>query len=150
MKRARPLTSAPTPSAELLLSLPRKLARRQEAFQRTGGLHACALFTGEGELLEVREDVGRHNALDKLIGWALLAKRLPLSAELLLLSGRASFEMIQKAHAAGVGLIAAISAPSSLAVQLAREGGLTLAGFVREKSLNLYSGVLAEGVTKNE
>ena len=118
MRRRAPLTSSLRVSAGLILGLPAKLADGQEAFRRTGGLHACALFTAAGDLLQIREDVGRHNALDKLIGWALLEKRLPLSDTLLLLSGRASFEMVQKAHAAGLPVIAAISAPSSLAIEL--------------------------------
>ena len=111
-----PIRHAPRIDAGTLLRLPEKLAAAQETFQRTGGLHACALFDARGELLLVREDVGRHNALDKLIGHELLAKRLPLRECILLLSGRISFEMTQKALAAGIAIIAAISAPTSLAV----------------------------------
>jgi FdhD protein len=129
-------------TAELIASLPAKLARHQETFRKTGGLHACALFSAAGELLEMREDVGRHNALDKLVGWALLQKRLPLGETILLLSGRASFEMVQKAHGAGIPVLAAISAPSSLAVALAREARMTLVGFIRGKAMNLYCGEL--------
>ncbi len=127
-------------AAAVLLGLPRRLSRHQETFRRTGGLHACALFDLQGKLLVAREDVGRHNALDKLIGWALLEKRLPLSSHIVLLSGRASFEMMQKSHAAGIPIVAAISAPSSLAVEFARESGQTLAGFIRGRSMNLYTG----------
>jgi FdhD protein len=140
LKRRKPLPadSLRVP-ADLLLALPRRLARHQETFRRTGGLHACALFDRQGKLLAVREDIGRHNALDKLIGWALLEKRTPLSDHVVLLSGRASFEMMQKAHAAGIPVVVAISAPSSLAVEFARESGQTLAGFVRGRSMNIYA-----------
>ncbi len=127
-------------SAEFLRGLPARLASAQETFQRTGGLHACALFDLEGNLLALREDVGRHNALDKITGWALLEKRLPLDRHVLLLSGRASFEMMQKALAAGVPIVAAISAPSSLAVEFAQESGQTLVGFLRGNKMNVYSG----------
>ncbi len=140
LKRRKPLTDDFTVRASLLLGLPKRLAKRQETFQATGGLHACALFDSKGKLLEVREDVGRHNALDKLLGWALLEKRTPLHGHIVLLSGRASFEMMQKAHAGGIAVVAAISAPSSLAVEFARESGQTLAGFVRGRSMNLYAG----------
>jgi len=125
---------------QVILELPEALAAAQETFKRTGGLHACALFDLEGRLLALREDVGRHNALDKVIGWALLEDRLPLSENLLLLSGRTSFEMMQKSLAAGVPVVAAISAPSSLAVEFARDSGQTLVGFLRGERMNIYAG----------
>ena len=140
MKRHRPLRDNVRVPAELLLSLPRRLSQEQKTFQTTGGLHACALFDSKGRLVVVREDVGRHNALDKLIGFALLEKLTPLRGHIALLSGRASFEMMQKAHAAGIPVVAAISAPSSLAVEFAKESGQTLAGFLRGRSMNVYAG----------
>jgi FdhD protein len=140
MQQRHALTDHFQIDVELLLALPSRLSAGQETFRRTGGLHACALFTRDGELVEMREDVGRHNALDKIIGHALLENRTPLREHVVLLSGRASFEMMQKAHAGGIAIIAAISAPSSLAVQFARESGQTLVGFVREGSLNAYAG----------
>ena len=124
----------------ILLRLPEKLAAAQETFQRTGGLHACALFNARGDLLLLREDVGRHNALDKLIGHQLLANRLPLGDCILLLSGRVSFEMTQKALAAGIAMIAAISAPTSLAVEFAQANNQTLIGFLRGETMNVYAG----------
>ncbi len=140
IKRRKPLADDLRITARLLLSLPRLLARTQEDFQKTGGLHACALFDSKGRLLAAREDVGRHNALDKLLGWALLDHRTPLHGHIVLLSGRVSFEMMQKAHAAGIPVVAAISAPTSLAVEFAHESAQTLAGFVRGRSLNIYAG----------
>jgi FdhD protein len=124
---------------DLLASLPDRLREAQRVFDRTGGLHAAGLFTADGELLCAREDVGRHNAVDKVVGWALRAGRLPLRGHVLQVSGRASFELVQKATMAGVPVMAAVSAPSSLAAHLAEERALTLAGFVRAGGFNLYA-----------
>ncbi|MCZ4119146.1 formate dehydrogenase accessory sulfurtransferase FdhD [Streptomyces sp. H39-S7] len=125
---------------DLLAVLPDRLRAAQQVFERTGGLHAAALFTADGELIDIREDVGRHNAVDKLVGRALQQDLLPLSDLILLVSGRASFELAQKAVMAGIPLLAAVSAPSSLAVDLAAESGLTLVGFLRGSSMNVYAG----------
>jgi len=124
---------------EVLCRLPQKLRAAQAAFGRTGGLHAAALFNADGELLVLREDIGRHNAVDKVIGWAFLEGRLPLSGQMMLVSGRGGFEIVQKALSAGVPLLASVSAPSSLAVQLASELGLTLVGFLRGQRFVIYS-----------
>ena len=123
----------------VLLQLPDRMRERQSKFGDTGGIHAAALFDPSGRLLCVAEDVGRHNAFDKLVGENLLAGRLPLTDHIVVLSGRASFELVQKAIRAGVGLVAAIGAPSSLAVSLAESSGLTLAGFLRERRCNVYA-----------
>ena len=125
---------------EVLCRLPETLRADQPVFDRTGGLHAAALFDAQGNLIELREDIGRHNAVDKLAGWALLEDRLPLSNFIMLVSGRGGFEIIQKALAAGVPVLASVSAPSSLAVKLARELGLTLVGFLRGQRFVVYSG----------
>ena len=129
-------------SPEVLCRLPETLRADQPVFDRTGGLHAAALFDAQGNLIALREDIGRHNAVDKLAGWALLEGRLPLSNSILLVSGRGGFEVVQKALAAGVPVLASVSAPSSLAVKLARELGLTLVGFLRGQRFVVYSGGL--------
>jgi FdhD protein len=129
-----------TVTDEVLFSLPDALRAAQRAFEATGGLHAAGLFTSDGRLLCVREDVGRHNAVDKVIGWALREDLLPLRGHLLMVSGRASFELVQKAAMAGLPLLAAVSAPSALAVDLAEESGMTLIGFLRGRSANIYTG----------
>ncbi|MEN3942387.1 formate dehydrogenase accessory sulfurtransferase FdhD [Prosthecobacter sp. SYSU 5D2] len=126
-------------SPELISQLPAKLRAAQETFSKTGGLHASALFDSQGELIVIREDVGRHNALDKVLGYALQRNLLPLSKHILLVSGRVSFEIIQKALAGGIPVLAAISAPSSLAVDFARNSGQTLIGFLRGETMNVYS-----------
>jgi len=126
------------PDSSIILSLPEKLSKQQEIFKSTGGLHASALFDLSGEFIELREDVGRHNALDKLIGSMLIQNNIPLSKSILLLSGRASFELIQKASMAGIPIVVAIGAPSSLALELAKESGITLIGFLRGDKYNLY------------
>lgn len=125
--------------AEMLWTLPDKLREAQETFSKTGGLHASAIFDREGNLVVLREDVGRHNALDKVLGYCLLQGMLPLKEHILLVSGRVSFEIIQKALAGGIGLVAAISAPSSLAVEFAGDAGQTLVGFLRSGTLNVYT-----------
>jgi len=128
-----------TPS--VLAGLPDALRGAQSLFESTGGLHAAALFDGAGRLIEVREDVGRHNALDKLIGWGLLKGQLPFYDKIILVSGRASYELLQKCRVAGASIFCAVSAPSSLAVELAEQFGITLIGFLRGTRFNIYTGV---------
>ncbi len=135
-----PLPDGPCIDPKLLLQLPQKLRAAQGVFEHTGGLHAAALFNASGELQAVREDVGRHNAMDKLNGWVLLSDRLPLHDHIVLLSGRTSFELLQKCIMARVPIVCAISAPSSYAVRLAREFGVTLVGFLRGDRFNIYAG----------
>jgi FdhD protein len=137
--RFRPGDDPLTVTAGLLAALPDRLREGQRTFRRTGGLHAAGLFDGTGRLLVLREDVGRHNAVDKVIGWAVREQRLPLTGHVLLVSGRASFELTQKAWMAGIPLLAAVSAPSTLAVELAEEAGMTLVGFLRGPTMNVYT-----------
>jgi FdhD protein len=133
------IAEGPRLPPEMLYSLPEKLRARQGLFASTGGLHAAALFAATGDLVEVREDVGRHNAVDKLVGWAYREKRLPLRDGVVMVSGRSSFEILQKCLMAGVPMVCAVSAPSSLAVDLAKEFGITLIGFLRGHRFNIYS-----------
>lgn len=126
-------------TASTLTAMPERLRAAQKVFALTGGLHGAALFEADGEMLVVREDVGRHNAVDKVIGWALENDRIPLTATVLLVSGRASFELTQKAVMAGIPVLAAVSAPSSLAVDLASQSELTLVAFLRGESMNIYT-----------
>ncbi len=135
---ARALADGPMLARELLAALPERLV--QPGFQRTGGLHATGLFDAAGELLCVREDVGRHNAMDKVVGWALLAERMPLYGHVLCVSGRLSFELVQKAVVAGASILVGVGAPTSLAIELAADRGLTLCGFARRGSVNVYAG----------
>jgi FdhD protein len=137
---APPSLPGPPLSRELILAAPERARAAQAAFDRTGGLHATALFAADGDLLVLREDVGRHNAMDKALGERLLAGRYPLPGAFACLSGRASFELVQKASLAGLAGIVAVGAPSTLAVDLARERGMLLCGFVRDGSFNVYAG----------
>jgi FdhD protein len=134
------LPAGPAVDPDVLLRLPEALREEQNLFEATGGLHAAALFSSGGELIALREDVGRHNAVDKLVGWALMADRLPLHGHLLLVSGRLSYEIMQKALVAGISIVCAVSAPSSLAVDVAKRFGMTLVGFLRGRRFNVYAG----------
>jgi FdhD protein len=138
--RCVPVADGPDVSEAIIVELPGRLREAQRLFDRTGGLHAAGLFDAEGRLLELREDVGRHNAVDKLVGHALLAGTLPLSERVLMVSGRLSFEIVQKAAVAGIPIVCAVSAPSSLAVDAGRRFGMTLVGFLRGSRFNIYTG----------
>ncbi len=139
LRGLRPVPAGVAPGPEALQGMPARLRAAQEVFDDTGGLHAAALFRPDGELVALREDVGRHNALDKLVGWSLLERRAPLTDGVVLVSGRASYELVQKCVAAGVSVLAAVSAPSSLAVATAEHFGLTLVGFLRDDRFNVYT-----------
>ena len=135
------IPAGPAIDFSLITSLPDKLRHAQDLFESTGGLHAAALFDLNGDLLAIREDVGRHNALDKLIGWGLLNDQLPFHNKVLMVSGRASYELLQKSFVAGVPIFCAVSAPSSLAVEVAERFGITLVGFLRGNHFNVYTGI---------
>jgi FdhD protein len=137
--RTAPLGATHRFDVEMLQSLPVELRRRQHVFDQTGGLHGAALFTARGEYVEAAEDVGRHNAVDKVVGRMVLEDRVPLASHALVVSGRASFEIVQKAWLAGIEVICAVSAPSSLAVELAQQANITLIGFARARSFNVYT-----------
>jgi FdhD protein len=137
--RCAPVGEGPTVAASVLGSLPDQLARHQRVFDQTGGLHAAARFAADGTLRQTREDIGRHNALDKLVGNALLERQLPLASDILLVSGRLSFELVQKAAVAGIPVLCAVSAPSSLAVAAAEQLGQTVVGFLRDGRFNVYA-----------
>ncbi len=137
--RCAPVAGGPTVSSEVLVSLPEKLRSKQRVFDRTGGLHAAGLFTAGGDLVTLREDVGRHNAVDKAIGERVLAGAVPLAGHVLQVSGRASFEIVQKAAVAGIPIVSAVSAPSSLAVEAGQRFNMTIVGFVREGRCNIYT-----------
>jgi FdhD protein len=139
--RGRPVVApGPIVTPEVIYALPDHLRQAQRLFEATGGLHAAALFDAAGDLVTLREDVGRHNAIDKLVGWALLQDRLPLTDHIVMVSGRSSFEILQKCVAAGAPIVCAVSAPSSLAVDVARRFGVTLVGFLRGRRFNIYAG----------
>jgi FdhD protein len=137
--RCAPVGEGPMVTADVLVSLPDRLRAKQRVFDRTGGLHAAGLFTPGGELVTLREDVGRHNAVDKVIGEQVLAARVPLGGHILQVSGRASFEIVQKAAVAGIPIVSAVSAPSSLAVEAGERFGMTIVGFVRDGRCNVYT-----------
>ncbi len=138
--RFSPAADPVTFSPATLSALPDRLRAAQKLFDTTGGLHAAGLFTASGDLIVAREDVGRHNAVDKVLGWALMDGRVPAAGTVLMVSGRTSFELVQKTVMAGVPVLAAVSAPSSLAVELADEAGVTLVGFLRGETMNVYAG----------
>lgn len=149
VKQPPPIPDGPLVDAHLIAGLPEQLRKSQKIFERTGGLHAAGLFEPDGTLVVVREDIGRHNAVDKLVGWLVMEGKVPAGERIMVVSGRASFEIMQKALAAGIPIVAAVSAPSSLAVATAEEFGMTLAGFVRGDSLNVYAGAQRVRVNDN-
>jgi FdhD protein len=138
LRNSLPLADSTPVDVTVFPRLPHLLRQSQAAFSATGGLHAAALFDGSGDMLVIREDVGRHNAVDKVIGWAAGDRRLPLAGHILMVSGRVSYEIVQKALAARIPVIAAVSAPSSLAIDLARSASMTLVGFLRGSTMNVY------------